>query len=317
MPTAEPWRRIAVSRTIAAVVAVASTVAVSASLLLFAIAASAQADDPKAPDRLDHRESARRHEDPSAQRPETPPLPEGMSLDEVLERAGAPPPPDYPDPVPDDVPRFFTLIEQLEYRVQDQGPDELGWEAQGWLGYDYDRIWWKSEGENVFEGADEGESENDLLYARWITSFWNAQIGFQYANEWEGQDYRDRWSGALALQGLAPGRVEVDASLYISEDGDVTLEVEGEYNLRLTQRLVLQPRAELGFAAQDVSDRELGAGMTDANLDLRLRYEIRRELAPYIGARYRVLVGETRSRADADGRDEDLFFFVAGLRLAF
>ncbi|MHA7839327.1 MAG: copper resistance protein B, partial [bacterium] len=119
------------------------------------------------------------------------------------------------------------------------------------------------------------------------------------------------------LQGLAPGRVELDASLYVSQDGDVTVELEGEYNLRLTQRLVLQPRAEVGLAAQDVSDRELGAGVTDANLDLRLRYEIRRELAPYLGARYRVLIGEARSRADADGRDEDLFFLVAGLRLAF
>lgn len=307
MPTADPWRRIAVAVGVAAAVA----------LMPLALMASAQADDPKAPDRVDHGESARRHEDPPARSPETPPLPEGMSLDEVLDRASAPPPPEYPDPVPDDEPRFFTLIEQLEYRVQDQGPDQLGWEAQGWLGYDYDRVWWKSEGENVFEGADEGESENDLLYSRWITSFWNAQVGVQYANEWEGQDYRDRWSGALALQGLAPGQVEVDASFYVSEDGDVTLEVEGEYNIRLTQRLVLQPRAEIGFAAQDVSDRELAAGMTDANLDLRLRYEIRRELAPYIGARYRALIGETRSRADADGRDEDLFFFVAGLRLAF
>lgn len=303
MSVADPWKRIAV--------------AVAIALIPITLAASAQSDDPKAPDRLDHLESARRHEDPPARSPETPPLPEGMSLDEVLGRASRPPPPHYPEPVPDDVPRFFTLVEQLEYRVQDQGPDQLGWEAQGWLGYDYDRVWWKSEGENVFEGADEGESENDLLYSRWITSFWNAQIGVQYANEWAGQDYRDRWSGALALQGLAPGRVEIDASLYVSEDGDVTLEVEGEYNLRLTQRLVLQPRAELAFAAQDVSDRELGAGITDANIDLRLRYEIQRELAPYIGARYRVLIGETRSRADADGRDEDLFFFVAGLRLAF
>jgi copper resistance protein B len=80
---------------------------------------------------------------------------------------------------------------------------------------------------------------------------------------------------------------------------------------------VLQPRAELGFAAQEVSNRQLGAGMTDATLDLRLRYEIRRELAPYIGARYRGLVGDTRSRADDNGRDEDVFFFMTGLRLAF
>lgn len=251
-------------------------------------------------------------------RSDDPPLPEGMSLDDVLDYAAGPPPSHYPDPVADDELKFFTLFEQLEYRVPDGGgADELGWEAQGWVGFDYNRFVWKSEGELTFEGEDQGESETDLLYSRLITPFWSLQAGAQYANEWQSGDYEDRWSGVLALQGLAPGMIEMDSSLYISEDADLTAAVEAEYNLRLTQRLVLQPRAELGFAFQDVPDRALGAGLTDANLDLRLRYEIEREFAPYVGLRYTLLAGETASIAESAGTDTESVSLIFGIRIAF
>lgn len=281
------------------------------------VVASAGEELPSTADRPVHGESAHRHEGEPPPAPETPPLPQGMSLDDVLDRAAQPPPEHYPDPVPDDELRMFVLAEQLEYRLGAGERDQLGWEAQGWIGYDYDRFWWKSEGEAVFDGADEGESETDLLYSRLITPFWSAQVGVQYAIEWEPGDTSDRWSGVVALQGLAPGMVELDASLYVSEDADVTVEIEGEYNLRITQRLVLQPRIELGLSAQDVPERNLGAGLTDANLDLRLRYELEREFAPYIGLRYRLLAGETGNRAEAAGLDDDAFFVFGGLRLAF
>ncbi len=249
---------------------------------------------------------------------EEPSLPEGMTLDEVLDYADGPPPDHYPDPVADDDLRFFTLFEQLEYRIPDDGgADELGWEAQGWVGFDYHRLVWKSEGELSFEGTDEGESETDLLYSHLFTPFWSLQLGAQYANEWESGDYEDRWSGVLALQGLAPGMVEVDSSLYVSEDADVTLELETEYNLRITQRFVLQPRAEIGFAFQDVSERALGTGFTDVNLDLRLRYEIERDFAPYIGVRYGLLVGETANIANAAGLNTESVSLIFGVRFAF
>lgn len=247
-----------------------------------------------------------------------PSLPDGMSLDDVLEFAANPVPDGFPDPVPDDELGFFTLIEQLEYRIPDEGgADELGWEAQGWIGFDYNRFVWKSEGEAIFDGVSAGESENDFLYSRLITPFWSLQVGAQYANEWEGGEYEDRWSGALALQGVAPGLIEVDTSLYISEEADVTLKFEGEYNLRLTQRLILQPRAELHVAFQDIPDRSLGAGLTDANFDLRLRYEIEREFAPYIGVRYGLLAGETANIAESAGLDTENLFLIFGVRIAF
>jgi copper resistance protein B len=249
---------------------------------------------------------------------ETPPLPASMTLDDVLDRAAQPPPQGFPKSIDDARWRAFTLFEQLEYRL-DTGdtPDHWGWEAQGWIGGDFNKFWWKSEGEAVFDGPDEGETGNDFLYSRLITSFWNIQVGAQYANEWTTHKYHDRWSGVIALQGLAPYKFELDNSLYVSERGDVTFEVEAEYNIRITQRLVLQPRAELAFAAQDVRERDLGAGLTDAHLDLRLRYEIKREFAPYIGVRCRFLVGETHNIARAAGKDTEQLYFLAGVRFAF
>lgn len=253
-----------------------------------------------------------------AQPVEDPPLPEGMSLDDVLDYAAKPPPEHFPNPVPDDRIYWFTFIEQLEYRIaDDSAPDHVGWEAQGWVGGDFHKFWWKSEGEAVFEGSDEGESENDFLYSRLISPFWSLQGGVQYANEWGDSDYEDRWSAVVALQGLAPYKFELDTSLYLSEDGDLTLAAEGEYDLRITQRLVLQPRAALGMSAQDIPERDLGSGLTDLTLDLRLRYEIRRELAPYLLVRYATALGETEDIAEAAGVDTEQWYFGAGLRFAF
>lgn len=293
-----------------------------AMLLAFAAPAWAQdeSDMPSTADRPTHGESAAQHDEPAPRAPEIEPaIPEGMTLEEVFRLAESPPPSDFPEPVPDDHLYAFTLFEQLEYRVatDDETADHFGWEAQGWIGGDFHKFWWKNEGEAIFDGPEEGETETDLLHSRLIAPFWNFQVGVQYANEWREDDYEDRWSGVIALKGLAPYRFELDNSLYISEDGDVTFEIEAEYDLRITQRLVLQPRAEMGFAFQDIAERSLGAGMTDVKLDLRLRYEIQRELAPYFGVRSRFLVGETGNIAEAGGKDSEQLFFLAGLRFAF
>lgn len=295
---------------------------VSAMLLAFAAASWAQkeSDMPSTADRPTHGESVAQHDEAAPEAPEIEPaIPPDTTLGEVFDVAESPPPRGFPAPVPDDKTYAFTMFEQLEYRVatDDTTADQLGWEAQGWVGGDFNKFWWKNEGEALFDGPDEGETETDLLYSRLITPFWNFQAGVQYANEWHEDDYKDRWSSVIALQGLAPYKFELDNSLYISEDGDATLVTEAEYNLRITQRLVLQPRTEIGFAFQDIQERSLGAGMTDVKLDLRLRYEIKREFTPYFGIRATFLVAETENIAEARGEDSDEFFFMAGLRFAF
>jgi len=291
-------------------------------LLVFAAPAWAQDESPvpSTVDRPMHGESAAAYQKSVPRTPETKPaIPEDMTLDEVFDVAESPPPSNFPVTIPDDKLYAFTLFDQLEYRVatDDDTVDRLGWEAQGWIGGDFNRFWWKNEGEAVFDGPDEGETETDLLYSRLVTPFWYAQVGVQYANEWHRDDYDDRWSGVIALQGLAPYKFELDNSLYISEDGDVTFVTEAEYDLRIAQRLVLQPRLALAFALQDIAERDLGAGITDAVADLRLRYEIKRELAPYIGVRYRTLIGETANIAEAAGSDTEHLFVMTGISFAF
>jgi copper resistance protein B len=274
---------------------------------------------PATSDRPGHQESARQHHGGVSSDIPTPPLPQGMDLDEVLDHAQNPPPDHFPATLHDDRMYVFTLFEKFEYRIADDGdtPDHLGWEVQGWVGRDFHKFWWKHEGEAVFDGPDSGETETDLLYSRLVTPFWNFQAGVQYANEWNTDDYEDRWSGVLAFQGMAPCKFELDNALYVSEHGDVTFTCEAEYDLRITQRLVLQPLAELHFAFQDISERDMGAGITDVNLDLRLRYEIKREFAPYIGIRYRFLTGETADIAEDTGGDTTHLYFMAGIRFAF
>lgn len=293
-----------------------------AMLLVFAPPAWAQkmSNMPSTADRPLHGESAAEYQKSAPRAAQIDPaIPVGMTLDEVFAFSESPPPGNFPVPVSDDKLYAFTLFDQLEYRAasDNETPDRLGWDAQGWIGGDFNRFWWKNEGEAAFEGSDEGETETDLLYSRLIAPFWHAQLGVQYANEWTQDDYEDRWSGVIALQGLAPYKFEFDNSLYISEHGDVSLGIEAEYDLRITQRLVLQPRGQMGFAFQDVAERRIGAGMTDVQLDLRLRYEIKREFAPYIGIRYQSLVGETDNIAEADGKNTEQLLFLAGLRIGF
>ncbi|MFO7581010.1 copper resistance protein B [Guyparkeria sp.] len=290
------------------------------SILVLGLNATGRAqenDPPTTTERPRHQQSASRHEGspPPAVDPRS--IPEGMTLDEVLELAASPPPASYPAAVADNAFYTFTLFEQLEYRVRSGGGNPLGWSAQGWIGRDFDKFRWKSEGQAIFEGRDEGESGTDLLYSRLISPFWDFQIGARYANEWTGNgNYEDTWSGAIGLQGLAPYMFELDSTLYVSEHGDVFLGFEAEYHVRITQRLVLQPRTELSLYAQDIPEMGIGAGLSDLSLDLRLRYEIKREFAPYLGIRFEYLVGETGNLAEAAGLDASSVFYLAGLRFA-
>jgi copper resistance protein B len=300
----------------------------AATLLIASCLAAAPTSTALAQDNVEEQESVEPEEaEPEEAEPEGdesgqdkgPQLPEGMTLDEVLDRAEKTPPEDYPDPVPDDQFRAFLLVDQLEYRYDlEDEPDQVGTELQGYVGGDYNRLWLKSEGETSWQGdaGFEGESENDLLYGRLFSAFWNAQIGAQYANEWTEDNYEDFWAGALALQGLAPGMFEVDASLYVTENLNVLADLEAEYDIRITQRLVLQPRTELSFSAQDIPERGIGIGLSKAVVDLRLRYEFLREFAPYVGARYQTLAFETADLAEAEGEDTSRFFVLGGVRFA-
>lgn len=205
----------------------------------------------------------------------------------------------------------FFQMDQNEYRLSDED-DAYAWEAQGWIGTDYDKLAVKTEGVQVIDGSLE-EAEVQVLYSRLVTGFFDAQVGVRY-------DFKpdpDRAYAVLGFQGLAPQFFEIDTALFVSEEGDVSARLEAEYELLITQRLVLQPVVELNIAAQEVEELGIGSGLTDIEVGLRLRYEIMREFAPYIGVNYERDLFNTADFTREEGEDVDDLSFVAGVRFFF
>lgn len=205
---------------------------------------------------------------------------------------------------------FKVMADRLEARLPDEGDEGWLWDAQAWWGGDINKLWLESEGEA--EDGDLHEADLQVLYSRAITSFFDVQAGVRQDFEPDGKTY-----AVLGLQGLAPQWFEIDAHGFLSTDGDVTADFEAEYDLLLTQRWVLQPRAEVSVALQDVEDRGLASGFTHAEFGVRLRYEIRREFAPYVGVEWTSALGDTRDLVRAAGGAEDDIVFVLGVRAWF
>ena len=225
-------------------------------------------------------------------------------------------PPGWPEPVEDNQIYSLIMADQLEYRAN-AGPDTLRWDVQGWVGTDYNKFWVKTEGENFSSDADEGEGEFQLLYSRMIAAFWDIQTGLRYESVYgDGPDI-DRSFAVLALQGLAPYRFEVESSLFLSEKGDLSARLSTTYEILFSQRLILQPRFEINLAAQQVEKFGVGRGINDIELGLRLRYEIRREFAPYVGISWRRILGDSADMARDEDVQVDNLSLVAGVRLWF
>jgi copper resistance protein B len=207
---------------------------------------------------------------------------------------------------------FATLMFNLaEYRVQ-QGRDGYHWDAEGWFGGDINRLTVKTEGEGSV-GRRVDSAEVQALYSRAIGPYFNLQAGVR-----QDLGAGPRRTYAVAgFEGLAPYWFEVEGAVFLSDKGDVLARLEGYYDQRLTQRLILQPRAELNLSAQDIPAARFGAGLSNAELGLRLRYEIARQFAPYVGVVYEAKTGRTARYARADGDDPTTTSLVAGVRLWF
>ena len=204
----------------------------------------------------------------------------------------------------------WFLADRAEYQVR-EGRNGYLWDVQGYWGTDTDKLWFKSEGDGSF-GEDIEGAEVQALYSRAIGPWFDLQAGIR-------QDFapRDRTYAVIGVQGLAPYKFEVDSAVFLSDQGDVTARIEGEIDQRITQRLILQPRAEVNLAAQDVPELGIGAGIDNLEAGLRLRYEITREFAPYIGIEQEWKLGGSRDFAQAEGEDPSTTSFVAGIRFWF
>lgn len=206
---------------------------------------------------------------------------------------------------------WMLLADQLEYRARD-GADGYLWDIQGWYGGDYDKVWLKSEGEGAF-GESPEEVEVQALYSRAIDPWFNLQAGVRH-------DFRrgpERTHLVLGIQGLAPYWFEVDGSLFLSDEGEFTARLEAEYDQRITQKLILQPAAEIELSAQDVPELAIGSGLSTAEAGLRLRYEFVPEFAPYIGVAYERAFGDTADFRRAEEEDVGGWSLLAGVRLWF
>ena len=204
------------------------------------------------------------------------------------------------------------LADRLEYQTR-EGNETLFWDLQAWIGTDYHRLYLESEGEYLLDSEDVEEAEIELLYGFNISVFWDLRIGLRH----DFEPKPSRTFAAIGLQGLAPYWFEVETTAYISDEGDISATLEAEYDILLSQRLILQPLIETDIALQQVEENRVGQGFNDIELGLRLRYEIRREFAPYIGVSWSRKLGETADMAEDEGEDIDVTSFVAGIRFWF
>lgn len=186
------------------------------------------------------------------------------------------------------------------------------WEGEAWFGTDEHRLVLKSEGEGA-RGAALESAEAQVLYSRPAGLYTDVQAGLRQDLE-EGTR---RTYAAVGIESLFPYWFEAEATLFLSHKGELSARLEGSYDLRLAQRLVLQPRGELNLSAEDVPSRGVGSGVSDAELSLRLRYEIRREFSPYVGVVWARKFGDTARFARAEGEDREETRVVAGLRAWF
>ncbi|CAA0089006.1 Copper resistance protein B [Zhongshania aliphaticivorans] len=205
---------------------------------------------------------------------------------------------------------FLSVLgDRLEYS-EDSGDTTFDLLAR--YGTTYDSLVVKAEGDT--KGSQLEESQTDLLWSHAISVFFDTQLGVRLDQYKEGSDRQ--WLAA-GIQGLAPYWFELDATAYLGDDGRTALTFEAEYELLLTQKLVLQPRAELNLYGKDDPSNGLGSGLSDLSIGLRLRYEISRQFAPYVGVEWSDAYGGTADYRQAAGQDINDTQLVAGLRFWF
>ena len=207
-------------------------------------------------------------------------------------------------------PVFWFQGDRLEYRLR-EGDDGYLWDVQGYYGGDYNKFWFKSEGEGSF-GETIESAEVQALWSRAIAPFFDFQAGVR-------QDFTgpERTHAVVGIQGLVPYEFEVDAAAFLSNKGDLTARIEGEIDQFITQRLIVQPRGEIALSAQDIPELGIGAGIDTIEAGIRLRYEFAREFAPYIGIDQEWKIGNSRDFARAAGEDPSVTNYVVGVRFWF
>jgi copper resistance protein B len=202
------------------------------------------------------------------------------------------------------------IIDRLETIVTNNS-NFMTYDWQAWAGQTYDRVVVRAEG-SLEDGAFT-DARNELLWGHALTPYWDSQLGLRY----DSGKGSDRPWFALGVQGLAPYWLYVEATAYVGEDGRAALRLETEYDLLITQRLILQPRVEFNIYSQRDDSRQISSGLADVESGVRLRYEIRREFAPYIGVEWAGKFGSAADNLRASGKQAEETRLVAGVHIWF
>ncbi len=210
----------------------------------------------------------------------------------------------------DDSIHSYWLIDRLEAWDADEGTG-IGWEALAWVGKDIDRLWLRSEGER--SGGTTESADLEVLYGRNVARWWDAVVGIRHDfGEGPSQTFL-----AFGVMGLAPQKFEIEATAYVGQSGQTALRLEAEYDTLLTNRLILQWLAEAELHGREDERRGIGAGLGTVEAGLRLRFEITRQFAPYIGVVWERAYGDTADFRRADGHGVNDTRVVAGVRIWF
>lgn len=202
------------------------------------------------------------------------------------------------------------LVDELE--AADAGDqNDVAWDIDLWVGGDFRKFWMKTQGEQ--SDTEEDRTELQLLYSKAILPFWDLQAGVR--RDFEGADDRN-WA-VVGLTGLAPYFFDVEAELFFAEGGQSSVRLRGEVEYLITQRLILTPELEIVGYGRNEPDRFIGSGLSEIEFDVRLRYEIRREFAPYIGLTWNQLQGSSADFTTNSGRDDSDTVLTIGVRTWF
>lgn len=216
-------------------------------------------------------------------------------------------------PEMDAMPVASLSVDQLEQRF-DGGEQHLAWEVEGWYGNDLHRLVLQNRGERDENGR-ERSSETLLLYRRMASEFFDWQVGLRHDDQAEpGHKGPKRSYAVLGFTGLAPQWIELDTKLFVSERGDPSLRIESEYELRLSQRWVLEPKLEYQLALADDRALGVGAGGSELEVGLRLHYRINPQFSPYVGYQWAKTYGRSGDLTRAAGEDDEEGAWVVGLR---
>jgi copper resistance protein B len=205
---------------------------------------------------------------------------------------------------------YFVLFDQLEWQSV-AGGTGINIDSKAWIGRDRDRLWFRAEGDS--EDGDVGEAQAHVLYGRQFSRWWDVVVGLR-------RDFRpdspQTWA-AIGVQGLAPYWFEIEATGYVGASGRTHARFEVEYEVLFTNRLILQPLVAAELFGKSDPERGVGAGLSTTDVGFRMRYEVRRELAPYVGVTWRSKWGKTADFAEAAGEDAGGARFVTGVRFWF